>query len=71
MEDAADLDDASYDVENLAIICESTLGTTIQNVVVRLPAEVAKWTINNITFVDFTGLSGLACHLGNWFPQSV
>lgn len=69
MQDAVDLDDGSYDVEDLHIIGESTLGTTIQDVVVRLPADVAKWTIGNITFVDFTGLSGLACHLAIGFPS--
>ena len=47
----------------LKIIAPANLDKMIQDVVVRLPEDVFQWAIDNITFVDFSGFSGLACRI--------
>ena len=62
-------DDRCVDYEGIAIIAGSMLVNTILHVVMRLPNDVAQWVVKNISFIDFTGLSGLACHVATSFPS--
>ena len=62
-------DDRCIDYEGIAIIAGSTIVDSIHRVVSRLPNEVAHWVVKNITFIDFTGLSGLACQVPTSFPS--
>ena len=56
------------EVEDIQIIGEANLADSIRDVVSRLPDDVSSWVVENITFIDFTSVSGLACHVA-LFPS--
>lgn len=55
--------------ERIEIIGESPIAGIIQRVVCSLPNVIRKWVTDNITFIDFAGLEGLACEIDTRFPS--
>lgn len=63
------MDTYSEDIDDICIVAESNLGDIIREVVAALPEDVRTWVVRNITFVDFAGISGLACHIQTSFSS--